>query len=111
MKKNNPDLVIKIKSEKENYPKINQIFNINSTDFNSFWEYSVPSSSIKEAYTILQERFELLESINISKDDISLWLYYKYDNQCNMEFMPVELNLLSKLNIAFCISCWEKYEY
>lgn len=108
MKKDSSDLIIRINSKKENYLEINKIFNIKESKLNSFWELSVPSLLIEDAYLILIDKFKFLKEIQIEKDDISLWLLYEYENQCNMEFTPIELNLLSKLDITFCISCWEK---
>jgi len=59
-------------------------------------------------YKSLNGKFDKLKSIGIRKEDITIWYYYEYDQQCNMEFSPKDLSKLSELGITFCISCWEK---
>jgi len=102
-------LIIRILTNKEKYIEINKIFNLtkNVNDIN-FWEIEVPENSIKIAYDILIEKIKLLERIDITKNDVSLWFLYEYENQCNMEFTTHEINLIGKLGITLCISCWEK---
>ena len=56
---------------------------------------------------ILEGKYEQLECIGISKKDISIWLLYEYEEQCNMEFLPVDLKRLGISGISLCISCWE----
>ena len=55
---------------------------------------------------ILEGKYGQLESIGISKEDISIWLLYEYDNQCNMEFLPNNLKRLGENGISLCVSCW-----
>ncbi len=55
---------------------------------------------------ILEGKYELLESIDISKENISLWFLYEFDNQCNMEFLPSDLKRIGDNGIGLCISCW-----
>ena len=59
-------------------------------------------------YKSLKGKFEILESVGIKKEDITIWYYYEYEQQCNMEFSPKNLAKLGELGITFCISCWEK---
>jgi len=59
-------------------------------------------------YKSLNGKFEILESIGVKKGDITIWYYYEYDQQCNMEFSPENLSKLAELGITLCISCWEK---
>jgi hypothetical protein len=35
--------------------------------------------------SILNGKYEQLERIGITRDDISVWMLYEYDNECNME--------------------------
>jgi len=55
---------------------------------------------------ILEGKYNQLKSIEISKEDISLWLLYEYDDQCNLEFLPNNLKRLGDNGISFCVSCW-----
>lgn len=58
--------------------------------------------------SLLENKYSDLEKISIFKDDITIWLLYEYDGQCNLEFSPSDLLRIGKENITFCISCWEK---
>lgn len=61
---------------------------------------------IKHFLDILEGKYEQLESIEISKEDISLWFLYGYENECNMEFLSSDLKRLGNNGISLCISCW-----
>jgi len=58
--------------------------------------------------SILKGKYEALEKIGITRDNISVWKLYEYEGQCNMEFSPEDMYNLGKEGIDFCISCWEK---
>lgn len=62
---------------------------------------------VKNYLDMLEGKYDQLESIGISRDDISVWMLYKYEGQCNMEFLPKDLKRLGDNGIALCISCWE----
>lgn len=55
---------------------------------------------------ILEGKYEQLESIKISREDISLWFLYEYEDQCNMEFLSNNLKRLGGNGISLCVSCW-----
>jgi hypothetical protein len=55
---------------------------------------------------ILEDKYEILSSLGIQKEDISVWHLYEYDQQCNMEFDPIRLKRLGDNSITLCISCW-----
>lgn len=57
---------------------------------------------------ILSGKYEQLDKIGITREDISIWMLYEYDEQCNMEFTPDEMYKLGKEKISLCISCWQK---
>ena len=58
--------------------------------------------------SILNERYEQFEKIGITRENISIWVLYEYEGQCNMEFLPMDIYNLGKEGITLCISCWEK---
>jgi hypothetical protein len=62
---------------------------------------------IKYFLSILEGKYEKLEKIGITRDNISLWMLYEYEGQCNMEFSPKDMYNLGKEGIVLCISCWE----
>ena len=58
--------------------------------------------------SLLEGKYEKLESIGISREDISIWVLYEYEGQCNMEYDPVSMKKIGENAIVLCISCWEK---
>lgn len=58
--------------------------------------------------SLLEGKYERLESIGISREDISIWVLYEYEGQCNMEYDPVSMKKIGENGIVLCISCWEK---
>ena len=58
--------------------------------------------------SLLEGKYEKLESIGISREDISIWVLYEYEGQCNMEYNPVSMKKIGENGIVLCISCWEK---
>lgn len=55
---------------------------------------------------ILDGKYEQLEKIGISRSDITIWMIYEYDEQCNMEFFPDEMRRLGENGISLCVSCY-----
>ena len=62
---------------------------------------------IKYFSSLLEGKYEALERIGITRDDISIWMLYEYEGQCNMEFSPDDMYILGKEGIVLAISCWE----
>jgi hypothetical protein len=62
---------------------------------------------IHEFLNILENNYVKLSKAGVEKESISIWLYYEYDSQCNMEFDPVRLKRLGENGITLCISCWD----
>ena len=58
--------------------------------------------------SLLECKYVKLESIGISREDISIWVLYEYEGQCNMEYDPVSMKKIGENGIVLCISCWEK---
>ena len=51
---------------------------------------------------------ENFSGILVSREDISIWVLYEYEGQCNMEYDPVSMKKIGENGIVLCISCWEK---
>ena len=87
-----------VKSEKEAY---------------STWIYEVEENeNYFDFINIFIDMIELksseLQNLNIKREDISLWMLYEYDQQCNMEFDPERLKRIAANKITLCISCWKR---
>ncbi|UBM59232.1 hypothetical protein LAG90_00985 [Marinilongibacter aquaticus] len=57
---------------------------------------------------LIKENKGKFKEIGIKPEDISVWSYYEYEGQCNMEFEPEIMKQLGDLGIALCVSCWER---
>lgn len=58
----------------------------------------------------LEGKYDKLLEIGVNRDDISIWIIYGYNHQCNMEFNPSMLERIGKEGITLCISCFEAGE-
>ncbi len=58
-------------------------------------------------FDVLENKFNILEKNGINKEDITIWIYYEYDEQCNLEFLPAQLKRIGENGISLCISCWK----
>lgn len=55
----------------------------------------------------LKGKYQELEKIGVTRDDITVWMLYEYKGQCNMWFPAKAIYELGKEGIDFAISCWE----
>lgn len=85
-----------------------------SNNIPSSWTYEVVDDKPGQYFDfinifldILEEKYANLEKLNIKRSDITVWMLYEYDQQCNMEFDPVRLKRLGDNGITLCISCWD----
>ncbi|MBP7478753.1 MAG: hypothetical protein KA797_09530 [Chitinophagales bacterium] len=107
----------------ETFNKVTTILGIQPSDedFSGFpnnipssWTYEVIDDSHDEYFDfinifldILETKYADLEKINIKRENITIWMLYEYDQQCNMEFDPIRLKRLGDNGITLCISCWD----
>jgi hypothetical protein len=95
--------------------QINEILNVkSSTEEVNLWELEVaeeellPSEDfVTKFLSLLAENYEKLSAIGVDRTCISVWSYYEYDQQCNMEFSPNQMLRLGENGITLCISCWK----
>lgn len=79
-----------------------------------FWGFEINdekseiTSPIEFFYGKMANKMKELETVGVTNDDISVWVFYEYDQQCNLEFTPEEVNNLNEMGVALCISCWQK---
>ena len=104
---------LRINTKETNYQMVSQILQKEPKDLSKGWIFEVESSDtsyfdyINEFLDILEGNYEKLESIGIVKNDISIWMIYAYNQQCNFEFIPKDLKRLGDNEITLCISCYE----
>lgn len=101
-------------SNDEQIEKVSNLLNIKPTkQMSNIWCLEVEEKESDEYFDfinhfldILEGKYKQLESIEISREDISLWFLYEYKDQCNMEFLPNDLKRLGDNGIGLCVSCW-----
>jgi hypothetical protein len=79
------------------------------------WSYEVVSRAKDEYFDfinkfldMLEPKFGELKELGVTRDDISIWFLYNYDQQCNIEFDSQRMKRLGESGVTLCISCWEK---
>jgi hypothetical protein len=109
-------LQISFSPSRETLKSLNSILGIEylTDDENpSVWLYKVEQDEsdeyfdfINEFLDILENKYVDLEKLNIERDDITIWMIYEYDDQCNMEFNPQRMKRIGENGITLCISCY-----
>jgi len=106
--------VLRINCGEDKIKRINDILGIVSNPNSNYWEQILIEGALDPPVkfvdiflnTIKGKNQELLLA-GIGKDDISVWMYYEYDRQCNISFSPEDMKCLGDNQITLCISCWE----
>jgi hypothetical protein len=78
------------------------------------WTYEVITKEedpyfdfINNFLDILVNKYAKLAELGVQRDDITIWNYYEYDGQCNMEYDPNRMKRLGENGITLCITCWD----
>lgn len=102
---------LRIHAPESKFELISKILKIELKDFSRGWVYEIETTEyfdfINEFLNILEHNYKSLNKIGVLRDDISVWLIYGYNGQCNLEFSPKELKRLGENDISLCISCFE----
>lgn len=108
---------LRINTEEKFYENVSSIVELLPESFKYGWSYKIVFKEQDEYYDIiaklldsLEGKYEELQKLGITNSDISIWIIYGYNNQCNMEFEPKTLEQLGKRGITLCISCYEAGE-
>jgi hypothetical protein len=104
---------LRINTKEEKYNLVSEILDVSPLDLSRGWILEVENITekfidfINQFLDILERKYELLSEIGVLREDISIWMLYGYNNQCNLEFRPQDLKRLGINNISLCISCYE----
>ncbi|MGE5384130.1 MAG: hypothetical protein ACM3PX_11935 [Omnitrophica WOR_2 bacterium] len=110
-------LSLKLEAEPEQVSQITNILGVEPNSPPDNWSYELVVNDIENNnfveyfMGILEGRFDKLSEIGISRDDISIWMLYEYEGECNIEFKASDLKLLGDNGISLCISCYEAGGY
>jgi len=105
---------LRINVDKKYYEIVTSILELENVNYKRGWSFDIILENEPTYYNvfdkflnILQNKYEQLLELGIKKNDISFWLIYGYNNQCNMEFSSVQLKRIGENEITLCISCYE----
>ena len=92
-----------------NFSKISKIIQLEPNDING-WAYSFNEKEANYMNILdnIVTNISYLNKIENLTDKIEFWIYYEYENQCNLEFDPDLLQKLGNIGCTLCISCWNK---
>ena len=105
----------------ETYQKITTLLNVNpkpeGQEFD-LWTYQVITDEEHDNYfdfinhflDMIEPNFEKLEILGVKREDITIWLFYEYTEQCAMEFNAQEMKRLGESGIPLNIDCIRKIE-
>jgi hypothetical protein len=108
---------LRINTEENFYENVSSIIGLHPKTYKLGWSYEIIFEEQEEYFDIiakfldsLEGKYDKLQELGIENNDITIWLLYGYQNQCNMEFEPKTLERLGKRGIRLCISCYEAGE-
>jgi hypothetical protein len=106
--------ILRIDCDPSKKPTVSKVLERQPNQDEPYWEISIvqeehhgPIHYIDEFITLLDGKYDALSKLGIQRQDISIWRYYEYNQECNMEISPREMKLLSENGIVLCISCWQ----
>jgi hypothetical protein len=104
---------LRIRTQESNYDLVSEILSIKPYNLTEGWIHEIENSGneyfdfINVFLDILEEKFDKLDKIGVYKKDITIWLIYEYNDQCNLEFQSKDLKRLGENEISLCLSCYE----
>ena len=96
-------------------PKKHERHRLDKSDHPSDWWYQMvedddesPVDFINVFLDLLEPNLAALEALGVMRENILFWLFYEYEHQCAMAFLPREMERLGKSGIALNIDCIER---
>lgn len=107
--------ILKIHCEQDQIEPVTKILSIapSTIEFGN-WELILTQKDsdpyidfVDEFLNLLADKYDQLSEIGIEKENITVWVLYEYDQECNLEFSPEQMKRLGENGITLCISCWQ----
>ncbi|MBW8331045.1 MAG: hypothetical protein K0M40_03410 [Prolixibacteraceae bacterium] len=105
---------LRIDVDEKYYDEVSSIIGLYPDSFKFGWSYEILFEENKENYNAmnkfldsLEGKYDHLNELGVESRNITIWIVYGYNNQCNMEFEPSLLYRLGKCGVKLCISCYE----
>ena len=107
--------VLSINCNKSNLASVDRILNITSDkENNHYWELCLVEEEsdpfidfVNIFLDVLDGKYDDLSQVGIERENIIIWRYYEYDQECNLEMSPEKMKKLGEQGISLCISCWQ----
>ncbi|MEH1911341.1 hypothetical protein [Nostoc sp.] len=106
--------ILRVDCGKNKIKIVSDILGVDNNSNNCSWEQifieealDYPVNFVDRFLNLLEDKYQKLSMLGVNKDHISIWMYYEYDEQCNMSFSPEDMKRLGDNQITLCISCWE----
>ena len=107
---------LRIKSD--NISQVTEILGLTSQcESDAFWMIEISESALdppidyfSKFLGVLEGKYGELQRIGVSRSDLSIWILYEYEDQCNIELRPENMAKLGKNGIVLCFSCWQRGE-
>lgn len=105
---------LRIDMEEQYYEIVTSVLELKSFDYSKGWSYEIIKEERENDFNIIEHFLKILDGkyiklkdLGIESNDITIWLIYGYNNQCNLEFNPRTLEKMGSNGITLCISCYE----
>jgi hypothetical protein len=105
--------LLRIECDSSLIEAVNQILDKQSCSIDD-WEIELieresdpPTDFVNIFLNVLHDKYDKLLCLGIERRDISIWIYYEYNQQCNMEILPNQMQSLGNNGVVLCISCWQ----
>ena len=104
---------LRIDANKDEAEKITSILGVKPNNIQVGWKYEIKTKDneyvnfVEMFLSLLENKYDSLEQVGITREHISVWMIYAYEEQCNMEFNPVDLKRLGDNGITLCVSCYK----
>jgi len=105
---------LRIDVDEKYYELISSILDLKPVNYKYGWSYEIILEEEPGYFNIIEKflkhmygKYEKLKELGVERENITIWIIYGYNNQCNMEFTPYLLKQLGDNGISLCISCYE----
>jgi len=96
--------------------QLNLLLGVNATNTDSgWWDLKLVQPGEKNEIDfvtnfmdLLEGKYEELKRLGINRENISIWMLYAYNEECNIELSPKDMKRMGDNGITLCISCWEE---
>lgn len=109
--------ILRINYEQNQLENITNILGTLPSNNKFYWELILIQKDsepyidfINKFLNLLEGKYDQLSQIGIERDDITVWILYEYDRECNLEFSPEQMKRLGVNGITLCVSCWQSSE-